>query len=128
MPALIVAPPLSRTTVGEEAMAVRNHTPPYRDLGYDVYRAADARAPRICSVRTCPSSRVAATTTDDEPRMLCTNRDEFLVRPTQTAHFHSAGRILSGIDVQAGGTWCGLSTTGRVALLYVLGYRRRAAT
>jgi len=59
-------------------------------------------------------------------RVLCTNRDEFLDRPTQNAEFHSfgnevntnsAGQILSGRDVQGGGTWFGINRSGRVALL-----------
>ncbi|KAF8956526.1 NRDE protein-domain-containing protein [Flammula alnicola] len=58
--------------------------------------------------------------------ILCTNRDEFLDRPTQNAHFHSfgneanpdnSGQILSGRDLQAGGSWFGLNRSGRVALL-----------
>uniref|UniRef100_A0A8H7XQL1 NRDE family protein n=1 Tax=Psilocybe cubensis TaxID=181762 RepID=A0A8H7XQL1_PSICU len=59
-------------------------------------------------------------------RILFTNRDEFLDRPTQDAHFHSFGdesnpdssaQILSGRDVQAGGSWFGINRSGRVALL-----------
>ncbi|KAF9564146.1 DUF833-domain-containing protein [Agrocybe pediades] len=67
----------------------------------------------------------------DYALILCTNRDEFLDRPTVTAHFHSfgkedtagaadvdnPGRILSGRDVQAGGSWFGINRSGRVALL-----------
>lgn len=66
-------------------------------------------------------------------RILCTNRDEYLDRPTQDAHFHSfqrdestldtspvSGNILSGRDVKAGGSWLGLNRAGMVALLYVL--------
>ncbi|KAF8886225.1 NRDE protein-domain-containing protein [Gymnopilus junonius] len=58
--------------------------------------------------------------------ILCTNRDEYLVRPTQDAHFHSfgdevnansPGQILSGRDVQAGGSWFGINRSGRVSLL-----------
>ncbi|KAF8626003.1 hypothetical protein AX17_006726 [Amanita inopinata Kibby_2008] len=57
--------------------------------------------------------------------ILCTNRDEFLERPTQDAHFHSfddkssngAANILSGRDELGGGTWFGLNRAGRVALL-----------
>jgi len=58
--------------------------------------------------------------------ILCTNRDEFLNRPTQNAHFHSFGnetnadnsdQILSGRDVQAGGSWFGINRSGRIALL-----------
>ncbi|KAF9481126.1 hypothetical protein BDN70DRAFT_803997, partial [Pholiota conissans] len=61
--------------------------------------------------------------------VICTNRDEFLNRPTSNAHFHSfedvsspnpdgtVGPILSGRDLQAGGSWFGLNRSGRVALL-----------
>lgn len=60
--------------------------------------------------------------------ILCTNRDEYLDRPTQDAHFHSFqtgqyssvdGNVLSGRDVRAGGSWLGLNRAGRVALLWV---------
>jgi len=56
--------------------------------------------------------------------ILCTNRDEFLSRPTIGAHFHSFGvgaeteaSVLSGRDLQAGGTWLGINRFGRLALL-----------
>lgn len=70
--------------------------------------------------------------------ILCANRDEYLARPTLSAHFHSfealpksalnddgpasedndRGSVLSGRDQLAGGTWLGISRpTGRVALL-----------
>ncbi|EDR12529.1 uncharacterized protein LACBIDRAFT_312042 [Laccaria bicolor S238N-H82] len=59
--------------------------------------------------------------------ILASNRDEFLDRPTQEAHFHSfenhapnpesPGNILSGRDEKAGGTWLGINRAGRVALL-----------
>jgi hypothetical protein len=76
-----------------------------------------------------------------ERSILCANRDEYLARPTLPAHFHSfealtapapsndnvpavqddvksRGRVLSGRDVQAEGTWLGISqSTGRIALL-----------
>ncbi|KAL0961516.1 hypothetical protein HGRIS_006457 [Hohenbuehelia grisea] len=66
----------------------------------------------------------------DYSLILCTNRDEFLDRPTKDAHFHSfeheagvhhgrqdAGKVLSGRDEMAGGTWLGLSRSGRVSVL-----------
>ncbi|KAF9240260.1 NRDE protein-domain-containing protein [Melanogaster broomeanus] len=62
----------------------------------------------------------------DYALILCSNRDEYLARPTEFAHFHSFGEqghtlaeanILSGVDVRAGGTWLGLSRTGKLALL-----------
>ncbi|KAG5638749.1 hypothetical protein H0H81_010559 [Sphagnurus paluster] len=65
----------------------------------------------------------------DYALILFSNRDEFLSRPTQDAHFHdfetgiesrsgnAEGNILSGRDIKAGGTWFGVTRTGRVALL-----------
>ena len=54
--------------------------------------------------------------------ILCSNRDEHLSRPAEPARFHSFGGqvdidVLSGIDLQAGGTWLGLSRTGKLGLL-----------
>lgn len=62
----------------------------------------------------------------DVLRILCTNRDESLHRPTLKAQFHSfasnleddsLGPILSGRDTKAGGSWFGINTAGRVAFL-----------
>ncbi|KAJ7643661.1 DUF833-domain-containing protein [Roridomyces roridus] len=64
----------------------------------------------------------------DYALILCANRDEFLARPTRPAAFHSFGsehddddqnrRVLSGLDVSAGGTWLGIApSTGRIAFL-----------
>lgn len=58
-------------------------------------------------------------------RILCTNRDEYLSRPTVNAHFHSFSQephenfVLSGRDLQAGGSWFGVNRAGRIALLSV---------
>ncbi|KAH9936490.1 NRDE protein-domain-containing protein [Fomitopsis serialis] len=59
--------------------------------------------------------------------ILCSNRDEYLSRPTANAHFHTFepigraedldGKVLSGRDLLAGGTWAGLNRSGRVAIL-----------
>ncbi|CDO69875.1 hypothetical protein BN946_scf184884.g34 [Trametes cinnabarina] len=59
--------------------------------------------------------------------ILCSNRDEFLARPTAPAHWHSfgpisavddeQGTVLSGRDLLAGGTWAGINRAGRIALL-----------
>lgn len=59
--------------------------------------------------------------------ILCSNRDEYLSRPTAKAHWHSFGgvrddaagdgSILSGRDLRAGGTWAGVNRSGRVSLL-----------
>lgn len=63
----------------------------------------------------------------DYALILCTNRDEFLSRPTMAAQFHSfglstecdsqQGSVLSGRDLLAGGSWLGINRYGRVALL-----------
>ncbi|KZV89996.1 DUF833-domain-containing protein [Exidia glandulosa HHB12029] len=57
----------------------------------------------------------------DYALILGANRDEFLARPTQAAHFHAFGEsgdgVLSGIDIRAGGTWLGINRDGRVAVL-----------
>lgn len=46
------------------------------------------------------------------------NRDEFLDRPAQPAHFWAdAPHVLAGRDLKAGGTWLGITTTGRFAAL-----------
>ncbi|KAF8488578.1 NRDE protein-domain-containing protein [Gautieria morchelliformis] len=75
--------------------------------------------------------------------VLCTNRDEYLSRPTERAHWHSfesleshgfsqrhadegkssppevipRASVLSGIDTLAGGTWFGINNQGEIALL-----------
>ncbi|KAJ3547054.1 hypothetical protein NMY22_g1813 [Coprinellus aureogranulatus] len=61
----------------------------------------------------------------DYALILGENRDEFLDRPTQNAHWHNFGQdlqdvegdVLSGRDMQAGGSWFGLNKAGRVAIL-----------
>lgn len=48
--------------------------------------------------------------------ILAINRDEFFDRPTGPAAFWpEAPRVLAGRDLQRGGTWFGVSTSGRVA-------------
>ncbi len=54
------------------------------------------------------------------PLLLASNRDEYLDRPTLPLARWRAPRgasIVSGRDLQAGGTWLGVATSGRVALL-----------
>ncbi len=54
----------------------------------------------------------------DYPLIIAANRDEFHKRPTQASHFwHSNSHVLAGKDIQAGGTWMGITTSGRVAAL-----------
>lgn len=53
------------------------------------------------------------------PLVLAANRDEFFPRPTQHAQFWSeetgSQRVLAGKDLQAGGTWLGITDSGRFA-------------
>ena len=51
------------------------------------------------------------------PLIICANRDEFHQRPTQAMHVWHQPKILAGKDLQAGGTWLGLSSTGKFAAL-----------
>lgn len=51
----------------------------------------------------------------DTPLLLLSNRDEFYTRPCKPLHWW--GNILAGRDVQAGGTWLGVSRSGRLAAL-----------
>lgn len=48
--------------------------------------------------------------------MVAANRDEFYARPARSAHFwDDSPQILAGRDLSAGGTWLGVSTSGRFA-------------
>lgn len=53
------------------------------------------------------------------PLVVAANRDEFFERPTEQANFWispaTGQRILSGRDLTAGGTWLGISESGRFA-------------
>jgi uncharacterized protein with NRDE domain len=50
--------------------------------------------------------------------VLAANRDEFFERPTLLADFwESDTNILGGIDIISGGTWLGVTTTGRFAAI-----------
>lgn len=53
----------------------------------------------------------------DNPLLLVANRDEFYARPTAALHAWADAPILAGRDLQAGGTWLGVSRSGRVAAL-----------
>ena len=54
----------------------------------------------------------------DYQLILGANRDEFRDRPTEPAGFWiSAPFLLAGRDVQAGGTWMGVTTTGKLAAI-----------
>lgn len=55
------------------------------------------------------------------PLVLLSNRDEFYARPAMPVHWWepttAGNEVLAGKDLQAGGTWLGVSRTGRVAAL-----------
>jgi uncharacterized protein with NRDE domain len=55
------------------------------------------------------------------PLVIAANRDEFLQRPAAALDWWQASPmatpILAGRDLRAGGTWMGLNTSGRVAML-----------
>lgn len=52
------------------------------------------------------------------PLVVAANRDEFRARPATPAHWWSdAPDVLAGRDLEAGGTWMGVSRSGRFAAL-----------
>ena len=56
--------------------------------------------------------------------VLAANRDEYFRRPTApTAFWEDASQLLAGRDLEAGGTWLGITTSGRIAA--VTNYRER---
>ena len=54
----------------------------------------------------------------DHPLIICANRDEFYERPTLGAHFwRDKPYLLAGQDLQAGGSWLGVTTEGQFAAI-----------
>jgi len=51
------------------------------------------------------------------PLLVAANRDEFYARPTAPMAWWESGHILAGRDLQAGGTWLGVTPGGRFAAL-----------
>lgn len=52
------------------------------------------------------------------PMVVAANRDEFFARPTEPAAFwKQAPQILAGRDLEAGGSWMGITLSGRFAAL-----------
>ncbi len=50
--------------------------------------------------------------------IIAANRDEFYGRPTKPLDFWEEDRsILAGKDLEAGGTWLGMTTSGKISLL-----------
>lgn len=55
---------------------------------------------------------------EDYPLIVAANRDEYLSRPAAPAHWWpEAPELLAGRDLEAGGTWMGLTRAGRFAAL-----------
>jgi uncharacterized protein with NRDE domain len=55
--------------------------------------------------------------TSPNPLLLIANRDEYYARPTEALHWWADAPLLAGRDLQAGGTWLGISRNGRLAAL-----------
>ena len=54
----------------------------------------------------------------DYPLIVAANRDEFFARPTRAARFWpDAPDVFAGRDLEAGGSWLGISRSGRFAAL-----------
>ncbi|MEJ1238684.1 NRDE family protein [Chryseolinea sp. T2] len=50
--------------------------------------------------------------------LIAGNRDEFYNRPTQPAGYWDDNKnVLAGRDLEAGGTWLGVTTSGRISML-----------
>jgi uncharacterized protein with NRDE domain len=54
----------------------------------------------------------------DWPLLIAANRDEFHARPTRAAApWPESPNLIAGLDLQGGGTWMGVTASGRHALL-----------
>lgn len=54
---------------------------------------------------------------EQTPFCLLSNRDEFYARPTTQLHTWQNSPIIAGQDLQSGGTWMGVTASGRWAVL-----------
>lgn len=54
---------------------------------------------------------------DDTPLCLISNRDEFYQRPTASLQQWADSPIIAGQDLQSGGTWMGITASGRWAIV-----------
>ena len=59
---------------------------------------------------------------DETPLCLISNRDEFYQRPTQALHEWEDSPIIAGQDLQSGGTWMGITASGRWAVITKIGH------
>jgi uncharacterized protein with NRDE domain len=53
----------------------------------------------------------------ETPLLLLANRDEYYARATRPVHWWPGNKVLAGQDLQAGGTWLGVSRNGRLAAI-----------
>ena len=53
----------------------------------------------------------------DYKLIVAANRDEFYSRPTAPATFWENENLLAGKDLEAGGTWMGITRDGRISML-----------
>ncbi len=61
---------------------------------------------------------IAYNTNPQYPLIIAANRDEFYHRPTEEAHFwKEPPDLLAGKDKEAGGTWLGITRSGRFAAI-----------
>lgn len=52
----------------------------------------------------------------DYPLVVAANRDEFYARPSSPiAHWPDAPQVIGGLDLEVGGTWLGITESGRFA-------------
>ncbi len=69
---------------------------------------------------------IAVNRHDQYPLVVAANRDEFYRREATAAGFWTdRPQVLAGKDVQAGGTWLGVSKSGRIAALTNVRERRK---
>lgn len=54
---------------------------------------------------------------DEIPLCLISNRDEFYHRPSSQIHLWKQSPIVAGQDLQSGGTWMGITPSGRWAIV-----------
>jgi len=53
----------------------------------------------------------------EAPLIVVSNRDEYYARPTRAMHWWNDAPVLAGRDLQAGGTWMGVTRGGRFAAI-----------